>query len=152
MKKICFAASSGGHFEQLMMLEPLMRKYDSFILTEKTQYKINTNNIPVKYLKQVNRREKTFIILMIYNSILSLYIYLKERPDIVICTGVLSMIPICLYAKLFRKKLIYIESYAKINSPTLSGKFLYKYADLFLVQWKSMLNVYPQAIYKGGIY
>lgn len=152
MKKICFAASSGGHFEQLMMLEPLMKKYESFILTEKTRYKINTKNIPVKYLKQVNRKEKTFVILMIYNAILSLYIYIKERPDIVICTGVLSMIPICLYAKIFRKKLIYIESYAKINSPTLSGKFLYRYADLFLVQWKSMLDVYPHAIYKGGIY
>lgn len=33
--KICFAASSGGHYEQLMMLKPLMNKYDSFILTEK---------------------------------------------------------------------------------------------------------------------
>lgn len=103
MKKICFAASSGGHFEQLMMLEPLMRKHDSFILTEKTQYKINVKNIPVKYLKQVNRKEKTFVILMIYNAILSLYIYIKEQPDIVICTGVLSMIPICLYAKFLEK-------------------------------------------------
>jgi len=28
--KICFAASSGGHYEQLMMLKPLMEKYDSF--------------------------------------------------------------------------------------------------------------------------
>ena len=36
---ICFAASSGGHYEQLMRLEPLMKKYDSFVLTEKTLYK-----------------------------------------------------------------------------------------------------------------
>ena len=36
--KICFAASSGGHYEQLMMLKPLMKKYDSFVITEKTDY------------------------------------------------------------------------------------------------------------------
>lgn len=36
--KICFAASSGGHYEQLMMLKPLMEKYDSFVVTEKTDY------------------------------------------------------------------------------------------------------------------
>ena len=36
--KICFAASSGGHYEQLMMLKPLMEKYDSFVITEKTDY------------------------------------------------------------------------------------------------------------------
>ena len=39
--KICFAASTGGHFEQLMMLKQLMKKYNSFILTEKTHYEVN---------------------------------------------------------------------------------------------------------------
>ena len=39
IKKICFAASSGGHFEQLMMLKPLMEKYESIIVTEHTGYK-----------------------------------------------------------------------------------------------------------------
>ena len=54
--KICFAASSGGHFEQLMMLKPLMEKYESFVVTEKTGYEVKT---PVKcyYLQQVNRRQ-----------------------------------------------------------------------------------------------
>lgn len=37
--KLWFAASSGGHYEQLMMLKPLMQRYDSFVLPEKTQYK-----------------------------------------------------------------------------------------------------------------
>ena len=36
MKKVCFASSSGGHFEQLLMLKPLMNKYESFIVTEKS--------------------------------------------------------------------------------------------------------------------
>ena len=33
--KICFAASSGGHFEQIMRLKPLMDKYDSFLITDR---------------------------------------------------------------------------------------------------------------------
>ena len=37
--KICFAASSGGHFEQISMLRPLMSKYESFVVTEHTEYK-----------------------------------------------------------------------------------------------------------------
>ena len=46
--KICFAASSGGHFEQLMMLAPLMDKYESFVVTEKTNYSIGiVANTPV---------------------------------------------------------------------------------------------------------
>ena len=43
--KICFAASSGGHFEQLMMLRPLMERHDSFVLTEKTAYATDVKGI-----------------------------------------------------------------------------------------------------------
>ncbi len=151
-KKICFAASSGGHFEQLLMLKPLMDKYDSFIITEKTLYSTAVGNKKMYYMKQVNRKEFTFVFKMIANAFKSLCIYLKEKPDVVITTGVLAMIPICLLTKLFRKKLIYIESFAKVTSPTQTGKLMYKMADLFYVQWESMLEIYPNAIYLGGIY
>jgi len=151
-KKVCFAASSGGHFEQILMLKTLMEKYDSFVITEKTLYNATIENQKMYLMHQVNRKEKTFIFRMIANFFKSLHIYIKEKPDVVITTGVLAMIPICLLAKLFRKKLIYIESFAKVTSPTQTGKLLYKYADRFYVQWESMLEIYPNAIYLGGIY
>lgn len=150
--KVCFAASTGGHYEQLLMLEPLMNKYDSFIVTEETLYKANIKNRKMYYLKQVNRKEKAFIPRMLVNLVRSVKIYFKEKPDVVICTGVLAMIPICLIAKMAGKKLIYIESFAKVTSATQSGKLLYKFADQFYVQWEQMLKIYPKAIYLGGIY
>ena len=151
-KKICFAASSGGHFEQLMMLYPLMQKYDSFILTEKTSYGIDSKGIRTYWLKQVNRKEKNAKFRLLINGIKSLGIFIKERPDVIICTGVLATIPMCLICKFFRKKLVYIESFAKVNSGTKTGKFLYKRADRFYIQWESLKEVYPDAIYLGGIY
>lgn len=152
MKKICFIASTGGHFEQLMMLNPLMEKYDSFIVTEKTEYSVVKSNMNVYYLMQVNRNEKTFLFKMIFNAFKSIKIFLKEKPDVTISTGALATIPICILTKIFRKKLIFIESFAKVNSPTLTGKLIYKFADLFYVQWEGMKKYYPNAIYKGGIY
>ena len=149
---LCFAASSGGHYEQLMMLEPLMKKYDSFVLTEKTLYKTKKNDKKTYYVSQINRKEKSFLFRMIWNCIFSFYVFLKEKPDVIICTGVLATVPMSLIMKLFGKKLIYIESFAKISSPTETGKLLYKYADQFYVQWESMKEFYPDAIYLGGIY
>lgn len=150
--KICFAASSGGHFEQISMLKPLMEKYDSFLVTEKTDYSFKIDNENMYFLNQVNRNEKFVLFKLLGISCTSLYIFLKEKPDLVITTGVLAVIPLCLIAKLFGKKLIYIESFAKISSPNKSGELLYKYADQFYVQWPQMKNVYPNAIYVGGIY
>ena len=89
---------------------------------------------------------------MLANSFRALWIMLKERPDVVITTGVLAVIPLCLLAKLFGRKLIYIESFAKVTSPTETGKLMYKFADRFYVQWESMLEIYPDAVYLGGIY
>lgn len=150
--KICFAASSGGHFEQLMMLKPLMEKYDSIIITEKTKYKALSEIQKTYYMSQINRKELLFPFKFLGCIIKSFYIFLKEKPDLVISTGVLATIPICRIAKLFGKKLIYIESFAKVTSPTLSGKNLYPIADQFYVQWESMKEIYPDAIYLGGIY
>ena len=152
MKKICFIASTGGHFEQLMMLKPLMDKYKSFIVTEKTSYSVINDNRRVYYLKQVNRHEKTFIFKMILNNFTSIKIFLKEKPDIIISTGALATIPMCMLAKVMKKKIIFIESFAKVTSPTLTGKLVYKFADQFYVQWEEMLKFYPNAIFKGGIY
>lgn len=151
IKKICFAASSGGHFEQIMMLEPLMKKYNGFIVTEKTNYVADTG-FRTYQLDQVNRKEFSFIFRFIINAFKSVYIFIKEKPDAIITTGVLSMIPLCLICKIAKRKLIYIESFAKVTSPTLTGKFLYRFADRFYVQWQKMLSIYPHAIYVGGIY
>jgi len=152
VKKICFIASTGGHFEQLMMLKPLMVKYKSFIVTERTSYSAIKNNEDIYYLKQVNRHEKDLLIKMVQNFFISIKIFFEEKPDFVITTGALATIPMCIIAKVFRKKVIFIESFAKVNSPTLTGKLIYKFADQFYVQWEEMLKIYPKAKYKGGIY
>lgn len=151
--KLCLISSSGGHFEQLLMLKKLEEKHDIFIVTEKTKYNKNDKKINY-YVMQVNRKEVLFIFKMISIFFKSLIIFLKEKPDVVISTGVLASIPMLFIAHFFKKKVIYIESFAKVNSPTLTGKLVYKFklSNQFYVQWEPMLNFYPNAIYKGGIY
>ena len=150
--KICFAASSGGHLEELMVLRPLMERYHSFNVTEQTKHEAAGSKDRIYYLMQVNRLEKACILRLIANSFLSLKILLTKRPDIIITTGVLAIIPLCLLCKALGKKLIFIESYANVYSPTKTGRFLYWFADQFYVQWPELMAYYPKATYLGGIY
>ena len=152
-KKICLISSSGGHFEQLLMLRKLSDRYNTFIVTEKTKYNKKDKKIDY-YVSQVNRKEFFFLLKMILIFFKSLYIYIKEKPDVIISTGVLASIPMIFLGHFFGKKVIYIESFAKINSPTMTGKLVYKrkWANQFYVQWSQMLEFYPNAICKGGIY
>ncbi len=43
-KKICLISSSGGHFEQLLMLRKLSEEFEIFIVTEKTKYNKKIKN------------------------------------------------------------------------------------------------------------
>lgn len=150
--KICFAASSGGHLEELLQLRPLMERYDSFLVTEETAFRRISKEDRCYYFKQVNRREWSCIPRMLSNTLRAWRVCRKERPDLVVCTGVLATIPLCLLCKLSGKKLVFIESYAKVKTPTLTGKLLYLFADRFYIQWQELQAFYPKAVYIGGIY
>lgn len=151
-KKILCVASSGGHLEQILCLKDLNQYYDTILVTEKTGYDINAWQDKLYRIPQVNRRERYLPFKLMWIGVRSIYILIKENPDVVITTGALSVIPLCLLTKLLRKKLIYIESFAKVKSLTLSGKLMYKFANLFIVQWDDLKKSYPNTVYGGSIY
>ena len=156
MKKVMFISSMGGHLNELLMLNKLFDKYDYRLVTEKnksTKYLKDEYKNKVSYLLYCTK--KTFILypfVLLINSFISLYYFLKFRPDFVVTTGTHTAGPMCCIAKLFRKKVIYIETFANIHTKTVTGRIIYHFADLFVVQWESMLEVYPKAIYAGSIF
>ena len=151
-KKICFAASSGGHLEEIACLKPIAEKYDSFLLTEYGGFNPITIGEKTYYISQINRREKAFALKFLKLFFDSLWILLREKPDIIISTGALATCPICVIGKILGIKIIYIESFARVENASLTGRLMYKIADLFIVQWKELLSIYPNAVYRGSIF
>ncbi len=89
---------------------------------------------------------------LLYNCFKSLFIYLKAHPDYIITTGAHTAGPMCCIGKLLGSKIIFIESFANINTKTVTGKCLYPIADKFIVQWDSMKKLYPDAVVGGWIF
>ena len=152
MKKILFISSMGGHLNELLQLKSMFDKYNYLLITEKSdstkQLKKKYNT---KYLLYGTKRNKIlYPFILLINSFLSLIYFLIFRPDFIITTGAHTAGPMCCIAKIFRKKIIFIETYANISSQSKTGKIVYKFADLFIVQWPEMLNLYPNAVYYGG--
>ena len=83
---------------------------------------------------------------------MSVFIFIKFRPEVVVSTGTHTAVSMCYIAKIFRKKVIWIETFANRNSKTLAGRLVYPIADKFIVQWKEMKKVYEKAEYWGSIY
>jgi len=150
--KVCFVASCGGHFEQISNLRELAQKHDSFLLTEMKASYQNSFWKKVYYVPPIDRNEKGFLCHAVKLAAKTFRIFRKEKPDVIISTGALAAFPMCLIGKLFGKKVIFIESFACVHKASLTGRCVYPFADLFLVQWEEMKAVYPKAVYRGGLY
>lgn len=151
--KVCLTSSSGGHFMQLKQLFDITKKYNTFIVTEKNVISLQLKSkYKVKYLVQQERKNIDFIFEFFINILKSIWIVITQKPDVVISTGAGATYPICKLVKMTGGKVIFIESFAKIKSPTVTGKKVYKFADEFYVQWPEMLKYYPKAKFRGGIY
>lgn len=155
-KKVLFVASTGGHLSELMQLSPLFEKYDYSIITEKTKSNLSLND---KYPNKVSflvygTKDKWLVypFKFIYNCLKSIYLYCKIRPKYIVTTGTHTAVPICYISKLFGCKIIFIETFANSSTKTLSGRMIYHISNLFIVQWESMLKLYPNATYGGWIY
>lgn len=155
MKKVLFISSCGGHLTELLQLSPMFDKYDYYLATEKTKDNLYLKNKykNVSYLIY-GTKDHPFIypFKLLMNCFISLFLYIKIRPKYIVTTGVHTAGPICCLGKIFKSKIIYIETFANTEKPTITGKLIYKFADLFIVQHKSLLKHYPKAIYGGWIF
>jgi len=151
-----YISSTGGHLNELLQLKELFKKYDYYIVTEKTkssEFLKSEYEDKVSYLAyETKKRPIKYIFVFIYNIIKSLGIFIMQKPNIIITTGTHTAVPMCYIGKLFRKKIIFIETFANRNTKTVAGRLVYPIADTFVVQWEEMLKLYPKAQYWGWIY
>ena len=52
---------------------------------------------------------------------------------------------------LHRPVLVFVESFCRVKSLSLSGRLLYLLVDRFVVQWPQLAERYPRAEYLGKI-
>ena len=147
-KKICLVSASGGHFEQLNCLKPLLSKYEGFVVTEETDFSAKADY----FVTQTGLGDPGWIraTFKLFGEVRK--IWKKEKPDVVITTGTYVALPFMIMCKLHRKKLIYIETFARVTDTTKAGRLMYHFADLFIYQWPELKEFYPKGVYGGSIY
>ncbi len=135
-----------------MCMRSLTEECDCFFVTEEGGQAEDSSLSPLYRFPQINRKEKHFLIHFLKLFFKASKVIHAEKPDAIISTGALVTYPFCVFTKLRGGKVIYIESFARVNNGSLTGKLVYPIADLFLVQWEPLLKVYKKAKYVGGIF
>lgn len=153
-KKIMFICSAGGHLTEMLKIDRLFKKYDYVLVTEKNDISIKLKDkYNIDYLMYGSRYYPfKYIFVFSYNFLRSMYLFFKYKPDLVYTTGAHTCVVMCYIAKLFKKKIIFVEVFDRINNPTLSGRMVHRIADTFIVQHEEMLEKYEHSKYIGGVY
>ncbi|KAG6419310.1 hypothetical protein SASPL_121527 [Salvia splendens] len=89
----------------------------------------------------------------------ALWLMIKIRPQVILCNGPGTCIPLCAIAFVFKvfgirwSSIFYVESIARVRRLSLSGLLLYKLrmADQIFVQWPQLKSKYPRANYVGRL-
>ncbi|WP_238749707.1 PssD/Cps14F family polysaccharide biosynthesis glycosyltransferase [Neolewinella maritima] len=153
-KKVIFICSNGGHLAQIRELAPLFERYDYLLVTEEAE---NTLPLRDKYRMRYLRgrsegqsRNLQFYWSLIVNSVRSLKILIGHRPSVIITTGSHTAVPMCYLGKLLGARVVWILSFARINSRAFSADIVHPIADRFIVQWPAAQTLYADSVYLGG--
>jgi len=90
-------------------------------------------------------------------ALASLHIFLRHKPDLVLCTGPGTCVPFVLFAWLFNTllcwevKVVFVESVCRVKTLSLSAKLVAPLADHVLVQWPELADKFPRTRYLGRL-
>ncbi|WAR23499.1 ALG14-like protein [Mya arenaria] len=105
--------------------------------------------------REVDQSWFTTVLSTLYASLYAFPLVVKLRPEIILCNGPGTCIPICVAGILMKifysTKVIYVESICRVETLSLSGKILYRLADSVIVQWPQLQKKYPKTVYMGRI-
>ena len=139
--KVCLAASGGGHFRQLLDLEPVWSQHDYLFISEDTPL---TRSIaeehPVRFvphfaLGQIRHGAPIRMVLAAVRSFfVSASIMLRERPNVVITTGAGAVVFLVLWARLLGAKVVLVETFARFDGPSWFARIAAPFANLKIAQ------------------
>ncbi|XP_006190984.2 LOW QUALITY PROTEIN: UDP-N-acetylglucosamine transferase subunit ALG14 homolog [Camelus ferus] len=107
--------------------------------------------------REVQQSWLSTVLTTLYSLWLSFPLTHRVKPDLVLCNGPGTCVPICVSALLLGilgiKKVIivYVESICRVEHLSLSGRILFHLSDYFIVQWPTLKAKYPKSVYLGRI-
>lgn len=156
--KLLIVLGEGGHTAELLKLVDLLGDHYDYHYIVSKQDNLSANHIkhpgPIHKLsrprgKQTGKLAAAFCTILA--GIQSLWVLLRVRPAAILSTGPAIAVPVSIIGKFLRVRIIFVETGSRIRSLSLTGRIMYRWADLFFVQWPQLAEKLPRAIYAGRL-
>lgn len=157
--RLLVVLGSGGHTKEMVRLVELLGSTFEYCYLVASDDDLSPRKIrfagPV-YAVIRPRWKDTALPMVVLRTVLctiqSLAALIRARPHAIISTGPGPAVPASMLAKLLGIKVIYIETGSRVFALSSSGRILYRFADLFFVQWPELLAHCPRGTYAGRLF
>ncbi|PSN50425.1 UDP-N-acetylglucosamine transferase subunit ALG14 [Blattella germanica] len=169
--KTAVIIGSGGHTTEMLRLikniNPLHFSPRIYIMASSdttSEVKIHASEgsksyeiVKIPRSRRVGQSYVSSVFTTLYAFLASFPIMIKSRPDLILCNGPGTCIPICAIAFLMRllfladTRIVFIESICRVKSLSLTGKILLLFADEIIVQWPKLQATYPRTKFMGRL-
>lgn len=121
--------------------------------------KVESYIYKIKRSRHVGQNYFTSIFTTIQSIYASIPMVYRIQPDLILSNGPGTCVPICLIAfvlKIFglldaQSKIVFVESFCRVQTISLTGKILIWFIDCFVVQWPQLIQFSPKVKYFGQL-
>lgn len=144
--KVCIVSSGGGHLTEVRALHPAYGAYEHFFVLNIIIPLPEELHGRTQFIRHSERDWKFFV-----NLWEALRILVRERPGVILSTGAGPAVPFAIVGKLLGIPTVFVETVARVSSPSLTGRLMYRLADSFYYQWEPLRRYFPRGLYAGGL-
>ena len=147
---VILVCSSGGHLQQMLALQPAWGAYSHVWVTfDKSDARSLLGEERVVYAHSpTNRNLKN----LLRNLVLAWRTLRAVRPRVLLTTGAGVAVPFAWIGRLLRVRIVYVESFTRIEGPSLTGRLVAPIAQRAYVQWPEMEGALRNARYAGNVF
>jgi beta-1,4-N-acetylglucosaminyltransferase len=147
-RPILLVASSGGHLLQLTRLKNAWPRQERVWVTfdKPDSRSLLAGEDVVHAHFPTNRNVPN----LLRNLWLAVKVVRGLRPAAVVTTGAGVAVPFCYVGRLFGARIVYVESFSRIDEPSLTARLVHPVAHRFFVQWPELVPRFRKAEYRGS--
>ncbi len=135
MKRVLAVASAGGHWEQMMLLRPVLEEFEVAFATTHPDLPIRAGLTGVTILPDCNRDQPLASLKCV---IAAARLVLRFRPDFVLSTGAAPGFFCIVFARALGARTLWIDSVANAEQMSMCGKLSRYFSTRCITQWEHL--------------
>lgn len=137
---VCIVSSCGGHLTEVRCLQPAYAAHHHFyVLDDKAL--LPQDMLGRTYFVTHSERD--------WKALVNLWeawrLLRRLKPTVILSTGAGIAVSFSLIGKLFfGTRVVFVETIARVDRPSLTARLMYWIADDFFYQWESLREFFPR--------